>query len=168
MPGNLDIRPGDEAMTQTPTTAQESLPTEAEMLAAPEDEYMSPRQLAFFRARLLAERDALLGAARETTQNLQQGYAAPADPSEPTHHVRPPRRRFDRVHFHAEGRETVRHDGVHASLPDVLRWRVRRREPRVDARDADERGRELDELGLERGESGEDTVGRRHRSGVPR
>lgn len=69
-------------MTQTRTTAQEPLPTEAEMLAAPEDEYMSPRQLAFFRARLLAERDALLGAARETTQHLQQGYAAPADPSD--------------------------------------------------------------------------------------
>lgn len=69
-------------MTQTATRTQDPLPTVAEMLAAPESEYMSPRQLAFFRARLLAERDALLGAARATTQHLKQDYATTPDPSD--------------------------------------------------------------------------------------
>lgn len=50
--------------------------TKEELLAAPEEEYMSPPQLAFFRALLEAERDALLEAARETTQNLQDNEVA--------------------------------------------------------------------------------------------
>lgn len=56
------------------------VPTESEILAAPEDDYMSDGQLAFFRARLQQERDALLGSAKETTQHLQQQGDAPADP----------------------------------------------------------------------------------------
>jgi RNA polymerase-binding transcription factor len=63
------------------TTAPEALPTVEEMLAAPESEYMSPRQLAFFRARLCAERDTLLSSARGTTQHLQE-YTATPDPSD--------------------------------------------------------------------------------------
>ncbi|ATE59330.1 RNA polymerase-binding protein DksA [Thauera sinica] len=57
------------------------LPTEAELLAAPEDDYMSPRQLAFFRALLLRERDALLDSAHRTTLHLQE-FESPADPAD--------------------------------------------------------------------------------------
>lgn len=67
-------------MEQT-ATAPLALPTVEEMLAAPESDYMSPRQLAFFRARLCAERDALLDSARDTTQHLQE-YTATPDPSD--------------------------------------------------------------------------------------
>ncbi|TAH53087.1 MAG: RNA polymerase-binding protein DksA [Betaproteobacteria bacterium] len=59
----------------------DALPTEAELLAAPEDDYMSPRQLAFFRARLLQERDALLDSAHRTTLHLQE-FESPADPAD--------------------------------------------------------------------------------------
>lgn len=55
--------------------------TEAELLAAPDDDYMSPRQLAFFRARLVAERDVLLAAAKNTTDELQNDTAT-ADPND--------------------------------------------------------------------------------------
>jgi len=51
------------------------------MRVAPEDDYMSARQLAFFRARLCAERDTLLGAARATTLHLQQFESTP-DPAD--------------------------------------------------------------------------------------
>lgn len=61
--------------------AQAPLPTEAEMLAAPSDQYMSARQLAFFRARLIAERDALLDSAHRTTLHLQEFESTP-DPSD--------------------------------------------------------------------------------------
>lgn len=61
--------------------AQAPLPTEAEMLAAPSDQYMSTRQLAFFRARLIAERDALLDSAHRTTLHLQEFESTP-DPSD--------------------------------------------------------------------------------------
>lgn len=56
---------------------KETNQTEAAILAAPEDEYMSPEQLAFFRQRLLAERQALLDAAHETTLHLQDNTATP-------------------------------------------------------------------------------------------
>src|SRR5574337_853568 len=59
----------------------ETLPTVEEMLAAPESDYMSPRQLAFFRARLVAEKDALLSSAKDTTLHLQDFQATP-DPSD--------------------------------------------------------------------------------------
>ena len=67
-------------MTDT-IIAPESLPTEAELLAASPDEYMSPRQLAFFRARLISERDALLDSAHKTTLHLQEFESTP-DPSD--------------------------------------------------------------------------------------
>ncbi|MBL8447552.1 MAG: RNA polymerase-binding protein DksA [Zoogloeaceae bacterium] len=57
------------------------LPTVEEMLAAPESDYMSPRQLAFFRALLVAERDSLLDSARNTTEHLREFQATP-DPSD--------------------------------------------------------------------------------------
>lgn len=58
-----------------------TLLSEAELLAAPADEYMSPAQLAFFRARLVAERDALLESAHQTTEHLQDFVATP-DPAD--------------------------------------------------------------------------------------
>jgi DnaK suppressor protein len=63
------------------TTSPQALPTVEEMLAAPESEYMSARQLAFFRARLVAERDTLLSSAKDTTMHLQDFQATP-DPSD--------------------------------------------------------------------------------------
>ena len=65
------------------TTIKESdtLPTEAELLAAPASEYLNPRQLAFFRARLVEEREALLGSAQQTTRHLQEFESTP-DPSD--------------------------------------------------------------------------------------
>lgn len=63
------------------TTSPQALPTVEEMLAAPESEYMSARQLAFFRARLVAERDTLLSSAKDTTTHLQDFQATP-DPSD--------------------------------------------------------------------------------------
>ena len=63
------------------STAPEALPTVEEMLAAPESDYMSTRQLAFFRARLVAEREALLSFAKDTTLHLQDFQATP-DPSD--------------------------------------------------------------------------------------
>lgn len=55
--------------------------TEAQMLAAPADEYMSAEQLAFFKDRLCTERDALLRAAGDTAHHLQEFEATP-DPSD--------------------------------------------------------------------------------------
>jgi DnaK suppressor protein len=49
--------------------------TKEQVLAAPEDDYMSEAQLAFFRQLLLAERQALIDAARETTVNLRENEA---------------------------------------------------------------------------------------------
>ena len=50
--------------------------TREELLAAPEDEYMSDAQLEYFRALLEAERETLLDSARETTQHLQENEVA--------------------------------------------------------------------------------------------
>ncbi len=55
--------------------------SDAELLAAPESEYMSEAQLASFRQRLLAEESALRGSANATTQHLQETEAAP-DPTD--------------------------------------------------------------------------------------
>jgi DnaK suppressor protein len=55
--------------------------SDAELLAAPEAEYMSEAQLASFRQRLLAEESTLLGAAAATTHHLQETTAAP-DPTD--------------------------------------------------------------------------------------
>lgn len=51
------------------------------LLASSPSDYMSPSQLAFFRRRLLAERDALLQSAHETTQHLHEFERTP-DPSD--------------------------------------------------------------------------------------
>ena len=48
------------------TTSKEHLLTEAEILAMPEDDYMNPAQLAFFRDRLARMRDELLENAAST------------------------------------------------------------------------------------------------------
>lgn len=55
--------------------------SDAELLAAPESEYMSEAQLQTFKQRLLAEESALRGAANATTQHLQETEAAP-DPTD--------------------------------------------------------------------------------------
>ncbi|MDR2689681.1 MAG: RNA polymerase-binding protein DksA [Azoarcus sp.] len=55
--------------------------TEDDILAAPENDYMSPRQLAFFRQRLLEEQSQLLNNAQETTTHLQDNESTP-DPSD--------------------------------------------------------------------------------------
>lgn len=60
---------------------QDRLPSVEEMLAAPADDYMSKRQLAFFRALLRHERDALLDSAKQTTLHLQD-YETTPDPSD--------------------------------------------------------------------------------------
>lgn len=57
-------------------------PSLEEILAAPDTDYMSDRQLMFFRTRLNEERNALLAAARETTLHLQEGNALTPDPSD--------------------------------------------------------------------------------------
>lgn len=54
-----------------------TLLSESDIRSAPESDYMSERQLAFFRARLKSEEQALLDAARETTYHLQENEATP-------------------------------------------------------------------------------------------
>lgn len=63
------------------TKAPHSVPSQAELLAAPEDDYMSARQLAFFRQLLQQERESLLDAAKQTTLHLQDFETTP-DPSD--------------------------------------------------------------------------------------
>lgn len=53
----------------------------SELLAAPADDYMSARQLEFFRVLLTEERNALLSCARETTLHLQVQESTP-DPAD--------------------------------------------------------------------------------------
>ncbi|WP_369792779.1 hypothetical protein [Thiomonas sp. FB-Cd] len=67
-------------MTDVPTSAVTPAAL-AELMSAPATAYMSPEQLAFFRALLCAERDALLRAAQETTDHLQVLEPTP-DPSD--------------------------------------------------------------------------------------
>ncbi|MBS0354976.1 MAG: RNA polymerase-binding protein DksA [Proteobacteria bacterium] len=63
------------------TTSNEKLLTEAEILAMPEDDYMNPAQLEFFRDRLTKMRDGLLENAASTGANLRENelVADPAD-----------------------------------------------------------------------------------------
>lgn len=63
------------------TTSKEKLLSEAEILAAPEDDYMNPAQLEFFRERLTKMRDELLENAASTGANLRENelVADPAD-----------------------------------------------------------------------------------------
>lgn len=63
------------------TTSNDKLLTEAEILAMPEDDYMNPAQLEFFRLRLSRMRDELLENAASTGANLRENelVADPAD-----------------------------------------------------------------------------------------
>ena len=63
------------------TTGNDKLLTEAEILAAPEDDYMNPAQLEFFRVRLTRMRDELLENAASTGATLRENeiVADPAD-----------------------------------------------------------------------------------------
>jgi len=54
------------------STAQANELTETTLLSAPEDQYMSSGQIAFFRRRLLAEEQALLSAVKATAGHLQE------------------------------------------------------------------------------------------------
>ncbi|NMG37484.1 RNA polymerase-binding protein DksA [Azoarcus sp. TTM-91] len=56
-------------------------PSIEELMEAPEEDYMSDRQLLFFQNRLNQERDALLESAHETTLHLKDN-ALNADPSD--------------------------------------------------------------------------------------
>lgn len=56
--------------------------TEAELLAMPESEYMSDKQLEFFRARLEAQKDDLLSNAGETTEHLREDTSIVPDPAD--------------------------------------------------------------------------------------
>ena len=67
-------------MNETATTS-ELLPTEAEIRKAPLKDYMSAAQQAFFRAKLIHERDELLDSAHRTTLHLQEFESTP-DPSD--------------------------------------------------------------------------------------
>jgi DnaK suppressor protein len=56
--------------------------SEPELLAMPEAEYMSDKQLEFFRARLQEQKDALLSNAGETTEHLREDTSIVPDPAD--------------------------------------------------------------------------------------
>jgi DnaK suppressor protein len=56
--------------------------TEAELLAMPESEYMSDKQLDFFRANLEAQKEDLLSNAGETTEHLREDTSIVPDPAD--------------------------------------------------------------------------------------
>jgi DnaK suppressor protein len=56
--------------------------SEPELLAMPESEYMSDKQLDFFRARLQALKDDLLSNAGETTEHLREDTTVVPDPAD--------------------------------------------------------------------------------------
>jgi DnaK suppressor protein len=56
--------------------------TDAEVLAMPEAEYMSDKQLAFFRAKLEAIKEDLLSNAGETTEHLREETSIVPDPAD--------------------------------------------------------------------------------------
>jgi DnaK suppressor protein len=56
--------------------------SEAELQAMPEAEYMSDKQLDFFRARLTALKDDLLSNAGETTEHLREDTSIVPDPAD--------------------------------------------------------------------------------------
>jgi len=58
-----------------------ALPTEAELLAAPESDYMNERQMAFFRARLRQMERDILANVDETAEHLRETTFAP-DPAD--------------------------------------------------------------------------------------
>ena len=56
--------------------------TEAELQAMPDSEYMSDKQLDFFRARLESQKDDLLSNAGETTEHLREDTSIVPDPAD--------------------------------------------------------------------------------------
>lgn len=56
--------------------------SEAELLAMPDAEYMSDKQLDFFRAQLEAQKDDLLSNAGETTEHLREDTSIVPDPAD--------------------------------------------------------------------------------------
>ncbi len=56
--------------------------SEAELLAMPDAEYMSDKQLDFFRARLEAQKEDLLSNAGETTEHLREDTSIVPDPAD--------------------------------------------------------------------------------------
>lgn len=56
--------------------------TDAEVLAMPDSEYMSDKQLEFFRIRLQAQKDSLLSNAGETTEHLREDTSIVPDPAD--------------------------------------------------------------------------------------
>ena len=56
--------------------------SEAELLAMPESEYMSEKQIDFFRARLQEQKDALLSNAGESTEHLREDTSIVPDPAD--------------------------------------------------------------------------------------
>ncbi len=56
--------------------------SEAELLAMPDAEYMSDKQLEFFRARLEAQKEDLLSNAGETTEHLREDTSIVPDPAD--------------------------------------------------------------------------------------
>jgi DnaK suppressor protein len=56
--------------------------SEAELLAMPDAEYMNDKQLDFFRARLMAQKEDLLSNAGETTEHLREDTSIVPDPAD--------------------------------------------------------------------------------------
>jgi DnaK suppressor protein len=56
--------------------------TDAELLAMPESEYMSDKQIDFFRSRLQQQKDDLLSNAGETTEHLREDTTIVPDPAD--------------------------------------------------------------------------------------
>ncbi|MFZ4651598.1 MAG: RNA polymerase-binding protein DksA [Rubrivivax sp.] len=56
--------------------------SEAELLAMPDSEYMNDKQLDFFRARLLSQKEDLLSNAGETTEHLREDTSIVPDPAD--------------------------------------------------------------------------------------
>ncbi|MES2091693.1 MAG: RNA polymerase-binding protein DksA [Pseudomonadota bacterium] len=56
--------------------------TDAELMAMPESEYMSEKQLDYFRARLTVLKDELLSNAGETTEHLREDTSIVPDPAD--------------------------------------------------------------------------------------
>lgn len=67
--------------TSSAKAGNTSIPTEAELLKMPEAEYMSARQLAFFKHRLQQLEDEILVNAGATTENLRETQFVP-DPAD--------------------------------------------------------------------------------------
>jgi len=74
-----------KAATKKPTSPAQSpaadLPTEEELLAMPDSDYMNERQLAFFRDRLRQLEQDILSNAGETTEHLRETQFVP-DPAD--------------------------------------------------------------------------------------